>query len=838
MLPRRVYLFPGSSAGAGLIALIVPLLATGISVAASTVKPATNAAYAAAEQPLSLSVDPLDIRIDNLEQRVQLVLTGHYANGRVRDLTRLAVYSSWTPQVAGISRVGVVTPHRPGHTTIRARVGSASVEVPVKVANGAADVSFVEDIVPAFTRAGCNAGACHGSPSGKNGFRLSLRGYDAGSDYVQLTHDASSRRLDLEDPDASLVLLKPTVRVPHEGGHRLEHGGYRYELVRQWIAQGAIFDRATAAGVSRLEVTPARRILEAPEALQQLRVVAHYQDGSERDVTELARFSVNDESVASVGASGLVERVGKGEVAVTAEYRSLMATAQVIFLDRAPGFAWRPPPENNYIDHFIFDKLKLLRIKPSPPAGDSEFLRRAYLDLTGELPPPGAVRRFLADRDPGKRTRLINDLLDSPEFVDWWTMKWTDRLGCNRRFVGKVGAYKYHEWIREAIADNMPEDEFARAVLTGRGGNYEHPPASFYRRLRDPAASGEEVAQLFLGVRLQCARCHNHPGERWTQDDYYGLAAFFARVRYKEGPYYVEKYDKEETVYADHTGEVIQPRTGLPVPPKFLGGAVPEIGAREDRREILARWLTAPENPFFSKAAVNRIWYHLFGRGIVEPVDDMRSTNPPSNDGLLEALADDFAKHHFDRKYMIRTIMCSRAYQLGSETTLSNADDEKYFSHARVRLLAAEAMLNAVCEASGAAEKFPGFPLGTSAAALPDGEFKHPFLEAFGRPARAMSCECERGSDTNLCQALELVGGRVVEDKIHDSSGRVARLLASGRPTGDVVDELFLATLSRYPTPPERQFLIGRLGKAKDRRRAVEDVLWALINHQEFLFQH
>jgi hypothetical protein len=840
MLPSKVYVaFAARRWPAAAFVLLVLVVQAGISRAGGN--PSTRAAKAETplDEPLSLSVDPGDVRLDSVWQRAQLVLTGHYPGNRVRDLTRSALYSSWTPEVAVISRDGVITPRRPGHTVIRARVGAAAIEVPVSVLGGtAAAVSFVQDVVPTFTHAGCNSGACHGTPSGKNGFRLSLRGYDPASDYLQLTHDASSRRLDMLEPDASLLLMKPSTVLPHEGGRRLGHGGYLYELVRQWIGQGAPNDIAAAATVSSLEVLPASRSLEAPEAAQQLRVIAHFQDGCERDVTRLARFSVNDESVASVEPNGLVEKVARGEAAVAAEYMGSMATAQLIFLDHDSGISWRPPPENNYIDHYVFHKLAMLRVEPSPLAGDSEFLRRAYLDLTGELPPPKEVRRFLALRDPRKREQLIDALLESPEYVDWWAMKLTDRLGCNRRFVGQVGAYKYHEWIREAIADNMPEDEFARAVLTGRGGNYEHPPASFYRRLRDPAASGEEVAQLFLGVRLQCARCHNHPGERWTQDDYYGFAAFFARVRYKEGPYYRETYDKEESVYADRKGEMIHPRSGRVMLPKFLGGDIAAIGAREDRREVLARWLTSPKNPFFSKAAVNRIWYHLFGRGIVEPVDDMRSTNPASNEGLLGALAADFVEHNFDRKRLIRTIMCSRTYQLSSQTTPTNIDEEKYFAHARVRLLPAEAMLNAVCEASGSEEKFPGFPLGTSASALPDGEFKHPFLEAFGRPARAMSCECERGSDTNLCQALQLVGGRVVEDKIHNSSGRVARLLASGRPAGDVVEELFLATLSRYPTQLERKYLVGRLGHAKDRRRAVEDVLWALINHQEFIFQH
>jgi hypothetical protein len=704
-------------------------------------------------------------------------------------------------------------------------------------ADSSTRVSFRHDVVPALTRAGCNAGACHGTPQGKNGFRLSLRGYDPALDLHTLTRDAQGRRLNRSEPDASLILLKATAQVPHEGGQRFARSDVLYRLLRQWVAQGADDDSATASALDRLEVIPRERVLKEPAASQQLQALAHYRDGSVRDVTHLARFSVNDETVAQVTAAGRVERRGKGEVAV--EYLSQMATAQVIFLERVPGFTWTDAPVYNYIDRHVFAKLRLMQIEPSALATDDEFLRRVYLDALGRLPAPDEARRFLADPSAQKRDRLIDALLERPEFADWWALKWSDRLGCNQRFVGKIGAVKYHQWIRQAMADNMPEDEFARTILTGKGGNYENPPAGFYRRLRDPQTRGEEVAQLFLGVRLQCARCHNHPGERWTQDDYHGLAAFFAQLGYRNGPFFVQQYDKEETVFLTRDGEVSHPRTGQVVAPQFLGGGRPAIRPGEDRREVLARWLTAPDNPFFARAAANRIWYHLFGRGLVDPVDDLRSTNPPSNEALLDALAADLVRHRFDRKHLIRTILKSRTYQLSARTTTTNAADDRYFSHARVRLLGAEQLLDAICTATGMAEKFPNFPLGTPAVALPDGEYKHPFLEAFGRPARAMACECERDTDTNLTQALQLVGGTVVQDKIRSDDGRVARLLATGKSDAELIEELFLAALSRYPSEPERQLLMKRLAASgKDRRRMAEDVLWALINHNEFLFQH
>jgi hypothetical protein len=694
-------------------------------------------------------------------------------------------------------------------------------------------------VEPVLTRAGCNAGACHGTPTGKNGFRLSLRGYDPALDAFTLVREFQGRRINLLDPDASLLLAKATGRVSHEGGRRFDRNSPLYAILRDWIAAGAVDDSATAPRLERLTVDPPRRVLDAPAATQALHVVAHLSDGTRRDVTHLAKFSVNADNVARVTPDGLVEKRGRGEVAVSAEYRNQMATARLIFLDPAPGFVWQAPPEHNYVDRRVFAKLRLLRVEPSPLCTDTEFLRRAFLDVLGKLPTPEEVRSFLASTDPGKRDRLIDALLERPEFVDWWALKWADRLGCNQRFVGKIGAVKYHDWIRQAIADNVPEDVFARAVLTGRGGNYGNPPAGFYRRLRDPQARAEEVSQLFLGVRLGCARCHNHPGESWTQNDYYGLAAFFARLRYRDGPFFVQIYDKEETVYVTREGEVTHPRTGQTVAPKFPGGAAPALRPGEDRIELLARWLTVPDNPFFARNAANRIWYHLFGRGIVEPVDDVRGTNPPCNEELLDALAADLVRHGFDRKHLIRTIMKSRVYQLSWQPTPTNADDDRYFSHAQVRLPRAEALLDAISTATGVAEKFPGLPLGTPAAALPDGEYKHPFLEAFGRPARAMACECERDSDTNLGQALHLVGGRTVQDKIRDDRGRVARLVASERSDAKLIEGLFLASLSRFPTDEERDVLLRRLANSGDRRRKVaEDILWGLLNHKEFLFQH
>ena len=704
-------------------------------------------------------------------------------------------------------------------------------------ASAADPVSFRREVVPVLTKLGCNAGACHGTLSGKNGFRLSLRGYDPVLDHQTLTREHEGRRVNKLDPTASLILAKPSGRAPHEGGKRFDPDDALYRLVQAWIAEGATDDVATPP--ARVEVTPPRAVIDAPVADLALRVTAVFPDGPPRDVTHLVRFSVNDETAARVEA-GRVRKLKRGEVAVAAEYMGGMATAIVTFRDPAPDFRWPDPPASNFIDTHVFAKLKELRVEPSALCTDEEFVRRAHLDTIGRLQTPDRVRAFLADRSPDKRARLIDELLARPEFADWWGQKWADRLGVNQRFVGKIGAVKYHRWVREQMAANVPEDEFIRRVLTAGGGNYTNPPAGFYRRLRDPMLRAEEVSQLFLGVRIGCAKCHNHPGERWTQDDYYALAAFFNRLAYRDGPFFVQLYDKEETVYARRDGEVTHPRTGKTMAPKFLGGETPAIESTRDRRAVFADWLTAPDNPFFAKAAANRIWFHLFGRGIVDPVDDFRTSNPPSNPALLDALAAEFVRSGFDRKRLIRTVLSSRTYQLSSSPTATNADDDRYFSRYPVRRLGAEQLLDAIADATGVPGKFPGQPSGQPAAGLPDGEYKHPFLEAFGRPARAMACECERGGDTSLGQALHLVGGRTFDDQVRGADGRVARLVKSGASDVELADELFMATLSRQPTADEKAAVLKRFADGgSGRRQAVaEDVLHALLNHPEFLFQH
>lgn len=698
-----------------------------------------------------------------------------------------------------------------------------------------AEPSFHQEVLPVLTRAGCNSGACHGTPTGKNGFRLSLRGYDAQLDQHTLTREAGARRINIQSPAESLVLTKALGLVPHEGGKRFDAASPEYRILHDWIGHGATIDELRMP--QRIELVPTLQDFPATVTTTSIRVMAYF-DAQPRDVTHLAKLAVTDEERARVNTHGQIECIQRGEVYITAEYMGLFARAEFLFREDAP-----PPQEStvavhNFIDEHTQAKWKRLGITPAPLTSDTDFLRRAHLDAIGRLPTPDEIRAFVEDSSPKKREHLIDRLLDRPEYADFWGMKWTDRLGVNQRFVGKIGAVKYGEWIRQQVAADVPEDEFARTILTASGGNYANPPAGFYRRLRDPTLRAEEIAQLFMGVRLQCAKCHNHPGDQWTQEDYYGLAAFFANIQYRNGPFFIQIYDKEETVFNSRAGSVTHPRTGKVIPPTFLLGGPLNSPSSGDPREAFAEWLTQPENPFFAQATANRIWYHLFGLGIVEPVDDFRISNPPSNEGLLDALAKELVRNGYSRKELIRTIMRSRTYQTSAVAENQNPTAEKYFARYPVRRLSAEQLLDAISDATGVPEKFPAFPLGVSAARLPDGEYKHPFLESFGRPARAMACECEREADTTLGQALQLVGGTTIDTKLTHPKGRVKQLAQSERTPDAIMDELFLVTLSRWPTDEERSVLRSRWDATADRQVAIQDIVHALLNHPEFVFHH
>jgi hypothetical protein len=716
---------------------------------------------------------------------------------------------------------------------------------------GAETPSFRNEVMAVLSRGGCNAGACHGNQNGKNGFKLSLRGEDPAFDFGVLTRDTLGRRTDASRPKESLLLKKPTAAVAHEGGKRFAVGSLEYGILHRWIAAGLPPDAADAPTVERIDVTPNEKVLIEPNDEVALHVTATLSDGSTRDVTALSVFDASN-LVARVGRDGVVHRQTDGEASVLVRYLNRQATAQLAFVPARPDFVWSDPPASNYIDKLVFAKLRTLRMNPSALCTDEVFLRRAYLDAVGAPPTPDETRRFLGDDRPDKRARLIDELLARPEFADFWAMKWCDLLRVEEKVLDRKGVRVFHDWVRTKIAEGAPLNEFARELIAARGSTYVNPPANFYRALRDPKVRAEAVAQVFLGVRLQCAKCHNHPFERWTQADYHSLSAFFARVDYRivennrKDKFDKHEFDGEQIVYEARTGEATHPRTGETLPPRFLGADAPEFGPDADRLQALADWVAAPDNPFFARAQANRVWFHLMGRGVVEPDDDFRASNPPVNGPLLDGLAKDFADGGFELRKLVRTIMNSRTYQLSAVPNDTNRDDESNFSHALMRSLQAEQLLEAAARATGTTPHFGDAPPGTRVTQLPGvkagGDRKttsdaEKFLASFGKPERLQSCECERSDDVTLNQAFQLITGPMLNKMLAEPDNRIGRLLKAGASDGEIVEELYVAALCRPPSEKERAGALALVAKAKDRRKACEDVLWGLVNAKEFLLR-
>jgi hypothetical protein len=726
---------------------------------------------------------------------------------------------------------------------------SAGLAVPARAAE---PVSFRNEVMAVLSRAGCNSGACHGNQNGKNGFKLSLRGQDPEFDLASLTRDTLGRRVDVLRPADSLVLLKATAGTPHEGGKRFDAHSAEYDLLRRWIADGARPDPPGAAVLRRLDVTPAEKVLVEPADRVSLRVKATFSDGSSRDVTRLCAYETSN-PIGRIDGEGVVRRQQPGETAVLVRYLDRQAVVRLAFVPARPGFVWKDVPENNFIDKYVFARLRLLQMQPSELCGDSVFLRRAYLDVLGVLPTPEETRRFLDDPRPDKRARLIDALLQRPEFADFWALKWSDLLRNEEKVLDRKGVQAFHDWIRASLAEGKPLNEFARQLLASRGSTYENPAANYYRALRDPMVRAEATAQVFLGIRLQCAKCHNHPFDRWTQNDYYGLAAFFPRVQYRiiennrRDNLDTHEFVGDQIVWLARDGEVEHPRTHERMKPHFLGETTPDFPADADRLQALADWIARPDNPFFARAQVNRVWYHLFGRGIVDPNDDFRASNPPVNEPLLEALSKDFVAHRFDLRQLIRTIMNSRTYQLSAVPNETNRDDETEFSHVLIRPLQAEQLLDAVAQVTGVAPRFHGFPQGVRASQLPGVGASRPrfqaategekFLTVFGKPVRSLSCECERSEDTTLSQAFQLITGEMVNQMLSEMDNRLGRLVAANRSVPEIIDELYLATLCRRPSAKERVKATELVVQSKDRRAALEDVLWGLVNAKEFLLR-
>ncbi len=717
----------------------------------------------------------------------------------------------------------------------------------------AAEVSFERDVMPVLSRAGCNSGACHGNLNGKGGFKLSLKGEDPATDLAALTREMLARRTDPLHPAESLMLLKGTGKVPHEGGSRFSRTSTEYAALHAWIARGCLPDKPDGPTLTRLDVTPAAKILIEPADRFQVTVTAHLSDGSNRDVTHLAAFEFTTVGIAKITPAGEVIREATGETVLLVRYLAQLAPVRIVFLPDRPIPEMGTIPVNNEIDKFVLAQLRELRLKPADVAPDHVFLRRAFLDTCGILPTPAESRAFLADTDPKKRERLIDQLLARPEFAEYWAQKWSDLLRNEEKSLDKKGVAVFYRWIAAQIAADRPLNEFAHDILAASGSTYANPPANFWRAIREPTQRSEAVAQVFLGIRIGCARCHNHPFDRWTSDEYYGFAALFARIDYRlSDNTRGDKLDKhefvgEQFVFQNRDGEMTHPRTKQPAKPVFLGAKAPNFGSDSDRLTALADWVASPGNPFFARTQVNRIWLHLMGRGLVDPNDDFRATNPPSNPELLDYLAKDFAAGGFHLKRTVKKIMSSRTYQLAStvreRTTMG---DDLHNSHAAVMPLEAEQLLDALAQVTGVPVQFSGYPLGLRANQVPappqsgrrgfDGMGER-FLKVFGKPDRLLTCECERNDDPGLLQAFQLITGDLMNEMVRNPDNRVGKLLTAGKSDADILEEIYLAALCRRPTETEAKKLLALLASAKDRRAAWEDVFWAVVNSKEFLLR-
>ena len=717
----------------------------------------------------------------------------------------------------------------------------------------AAEASFEIDVMAVLSKNGCNLGSCHGNQNGKGGLKLSLRGQDARQDYHALVGDLAGRRVNRVDPAKSLVLLKASAGVPHEGGQRFQEDSESYQAVLGWIAAGVPEPSDSQSPVSRLVVSPPELIVTDPEDSVQLAVTAHFASGEARDVTTMAVYEPSTLS-ATVSADGLVKRTAMGETTIAVRYLNQQVPVRVAFIPNRPDFRWADPSVHNYIDEFVHGRLKQLRINPSKLTSDHQFVRRSYLDALGILPSADEARSFVEDSSSDKRSKLIDHLLQRPEFADHWALKWSDLLRNEEKVLDPTGVDAFHSWIKDWFVQGKPLDEFVRRLIVGRGSTYKNPAANFYRANRDPQTRAEVSARLFLGIRLQCAQCHNHPFDRWSQDDYYSWAAVFARVDYDiiENKR-LDRLDKnefqgEQIVRAAFTGEVTNARTQQIASPRLLGvDRESALDESQDRLHQLADWLVSSDNRQFAKAQANRIFFHLMGRGLVEPIDDFRATNPASIPGLLDRLATDFIESGFDVRHLVHTIMNSRTYQTASDPNRTNTEDQLYYSRAIVKRLTAEQLLDAQCQALGIAPRLNGYPEGTRAGQMAgvkrvrrrDGKpmAGDRFLTVFGKPQRLLPCECERSNETTLSQAFLMISGQGIQERLSHEDNLLARLVASDRSNQELIEELYWSILSRPPSDDEVAAIRRLFDDTDNRLEIIQDVAWAMLNSKEFIFR-
>ena len=786
------------------------------------------------EQPTAIRIYPENVHITHAGDSQSFVVQAVMPNGVTVDVTNQATWQLDQETAVQLEHNRLL-PLTDGQTKLHVSYGDQSAELPIAVSNAAVrnPVSFRLDVMPVFTKLGCNAGTCHGAARGKDGFRLSLYGFDPEGDYYRLTREMPGRRIDLALPEQCMLVEKATGEVSHSGGKLLDKDGAYYEAIMEWLRDGAPNDPGEVPAVARLEVYPPNAVLEGDKAQQQMTVRAVYSDGSDRDVTDLAYFLSSNDNSARVDQTGLISADKRGEAFVMARFETHTVGIPVIVLPADNEFVWQDTPENNYIDRAVNRKLKTLRIQPSGLCSDAEFIRRASLDICGVLPSIDELNSFVADPDPEKRSKLVDQLLERKEFVEIWVMKWAELLQVrSSQIVSYKATLLYYNWLKEQIASNVPVDQMIIDLLSSEGGTFSNPATNYFENERDTLKISENVAQVFLGMRLQCAQCHNHPFDRWTMDDYYGFAGFFARIGRKK----THNDPREQLIFSRGGGEVKHPVTQQNMAPKFLGGETPDV-KNKDRRRVVAEWITAPENPWFSKNMSNIVWAHFFGRGIVDEVDDVRVSNPPSNPELLEELGQKFVEYHYDFKQLVRDICTSQTYQRSTQTNMTNQTDVSNFSHASLRRIRSEILLDVISQVTETQNKFRGLPLGARAVQIADGNTSNYFLTTFGRSSRGSVCSCEVKTNPNLSQALHLINGETIHNKIRDG-GLLKHQLDTGWEVEKIISNLYLRCLSREPTEEELKELLVFVTESADPLTGLEDVFWALLNSQEFVFNH
>lgn len=776
------------------------------------------------------------------DARLQLLVSGK-AGSRQFDQTRLVTYTVEPQGIVTVDATGMTRPVADGQATVKARAANGqetSVAVAVEHFENPPPINFGNQIVPIFTKLGCNGGGCHGKQGGQNGFKLSLLGFFPEDDYEFLVNESRGRRLNVPAPSKSLLLTKPVGQSPHGGGKRMDVDSDEYRLLYRWIEQGMPAGAKDAPTVAAIKCLPEGRVMDRA-AEQQIACYATYTDGTVEDVTRMTLYEPNDTQLAESGKTGLVRTLDlAGEVAIMARYQGQVSTFRATIPLGAPIAGM--PPVRNFIDEAVFGKLQLLGIPASPMADDTTFLRRVYIDITGTIPTEAEVRAFQADSDPAKRDRVIDRLLDSPAYADYFANKWNMVLRNKRKQPDdQAGTYAFRQWIWDSLYENKPYDQFVGEILTASGDSQVNPPVVWYREVTQSNEQVEDVAQLFLGVRIQCARCHHHPFEKWSQNDYYHLAAFFSRIGRKESADPTMKQAREKRIFHNEGQPTAQnPRTGQNLAPAGLAAVALEVPADQDPRVKLVEWMTAKDNAFFARSLANRYWKHFFDRGIVEPEDDMRETNPPTNPQLLDQLAKHFVESGFDLKSLVRAICQSSTYQLSALPNEYNQKDKQNFSRYYPKRLSAEVLYDAFHQVTATSERFNGLPEGTRATQLPDASIAPYFLKVFGQPQGDTACECERSQEANLAQSLHLLNSAEVQNKVSAGNGRAATLAADKNRTDDEkLRELYRWVYSREPDSDELQIAQAHIAKHKDNPKlAYEDIVWALINTKEFLFNH